>query len=146
MSRVRQLEYMPSVAVHEKPKGGLRRQSRPKECPRLLTLPVEPGTKGRLGTCPGMYTALRSKSGKATCCKKKQLIPLRKGTLRKHGYEADKSVKQRHAALRKAVKAENWLSVFRKLNAVATYSKNKPTLHKTFIADRNWVKETFKTK
>jgi len=123
---------MPSVAVH------IKKMSRPEECPRLVTLPV---TKG---VCPHMYKAIKSKSGKSTCCKKKQLIPLRKGTLSKHGYAADESVAKRHAALKKAVKAEDWLSVFRKLNAVATYNKNKPALHKTFIADRNWVKKQFK--
>lgn len=138
MSRVRQKE---SVGVIESSR--VRKASRPKECPRLLTLPVEEGKGGRLGKCPQMYKALKSKSGKQTCCKRKQLIPLRKGTLRKHGYATGQSTAKRHAALRKAVKAENWLSVFRKLNAVATYNKNRPKLHKTFIADRDWVKREY---
>jgi hypothetical protein len=137
MSRVRQKD---SVAVEE---GEVRKQSRPKECPRLLTLPVEEGKGDRLGECPKNYKAIKSKSGKSTCCKKKQLIPLRKGTLRKHGYSTDLSKAKRHAALKKAVKAENWLKVFRKLNAVAIYNKNRPKLHKIFIADRDWVKREF---
>jgi hypothetical protein len=90
-----------------------------------------------------MYKALKSKSGKKTCCKKKQLIPLREGTLRKHGYATDLPKAKRHAALRKAVKAEDWLKVFRKLNAVAIYNKNRPKLHKVFLADRDWVKSEY---
>lgn len=138
MSRVRQKE---SVAVQE---SEVRKESRPKECPRLLTLPVQEGAKpGQLGVCPKMYKALKSKSGKKTCCKKKQLIPLREGTLRKHGYATDLPKAKRHAALKKAVKAEDWLKVFRKLNAVAIYNKNRPKLHKVFLADRDWVKSEF---
>lgn len=132
MSRVRQKE---SVAVQE---------SRPKECPRLLTLPVQEGAKLiPEGMCPNNYKALKSKSGKQTCCKKKQLIPLREGTLRKHGYATDLPKAKRHTALKKAVKAEDWLKVFRKLNAVAIYNKNRPKLHKVFLADRDWVKSEY---
>lgn len=87
------------------------------------------------GVCPNNYKALKSK--------KKQLIPLREGTLRKHGYATDLPKAKRHAALKKAVKAEDWLKVFRKLNAVAIYNKNRPKLHKVFLADRDWVKSEY---
>jgi len=120
----------------------VKSKSRPQECPRLLTLPIKGAPRGR-GKCPTGYASESSKSGKATCCKKKQLIPLRKGTLRKFGYSTADSQGKRHAALKKAVAADGWLSIFRKLNAVATYNKGRPTLRKTFISDRDWVKKTF---
>lgn len=146
MSRVRQKAV--SIPIQE-PTGKtklrpvkVKSQSRPKECPRLLTLPLQDAPSGK-GECPTGFSSEPSKSGKATCCKKKQLIPLRKGTLRKFGYSTADTQAKRHAALKKAVKADGWLSIFRKLNAVATYNKGRPALHKTFIKDRDWVKKTF---
>lgn len=144
MSRVRQT----SVAV-QSPSGKttlkavkVKSKSRPQECPRLLTLPIQDAPRGQ-GKCPTGYASKSSKSGKATCCKKKQLIPLRKGTLRKFGYATSDTKAKRHAALKKAVAADGWLSIFRKLNAVATYNKGRPALHKKFKEDRDWVKKTF---
>ena len=70
--------------------------------------------------------------------------PLRKGTLRSFGYGSNNSASERHSALKKAVKSEGALSIFRKLNAVATLNKNtNPTLSKKFLADRNWVRNNF---
>lgn len=113
--------------------------SRPKLCPRLTTLPVAKGE------CPPGYDALPSKADPAeTCCKRKVLIPLKRGTLSKHGYSVRDTKAQRHAALKRAMGQHGWLRVFRKLNAVMVYSKNKPTLYKTFRADRNWVRRVGK--
>lgn len=69
--------------------------------------------------------------------------PLHKGTLSSFGYSqvANKTLTERHQALRKAVKHLGWLPVFRKLNAV--YVLNKRTnklLSDIFWKDRNWVK------
>jgi len=70
--------------------------------------------------------------------------PLNKNKLRQYGYSTSLPVSERRASLRKAVKAYGWLSVFRKLNAVATLNKNRsPTSSKKFLADRNWIKKTF---
>lgn len=146
MSRVRQTSV--SIPI-QAPSGKttlkavtVKRKARPQECPRLLTVPIQDAPKGR-GKCPSGYAPKPSKSGKATCCKKKQLIPLRKGTLRKFGYSTSDKQAQRRAALKRAVADDGWLSIFRKLNAVATYNKGRPALHKTFISDRDWVKKTF---
>ena len=69
-------------------------------------------------------------------------IPLRKGTLTKHGYSTHDPQVKRRAALRRAVKSEGWLPVFRKLNAVAIYSKHKPA-GAVFLKDRDYVKRQF---
>jgi len=120
---------------------GVKKQSRPKVCPRLTTLPV------KKGKCPAGYDALPSKADpKETCCKRQVLIPLKRGTLSKFGYAARDSEQKRHAALKKAVAKHGWLRVFRKLNAVMVYSKNKESLYKTFLSDRNWVRDQYKPK
>ena len=73
--------------------------------------------------------------------------PLEKGDLSKRGYSVKKGKTARRRALKKVVRAEGPLSTFRKLNAVATYTKNAaPSKSKTFKRDRNWVKKTFMNK
>ena len=72
---------------------------------------------------------------------------LDKGDLVSKGYSVKKTLRSRHKALKKVVKSEGALSTFRKLNAVAVYTKNQsPTKSKTFKRDRNWVRKTFMKK
>jgi hypothetical protein len=67
---------------------------------------------------------------------------LKKGEL--HGYHAKNSKTSRRSALRKTVRSVGPLSTFRKLNALAVYTKNSaPTKSKTIKTDRNWVKKTY---
>ena len=69
------------------------------------------------------------------------------GTLRKGallGYHAKDPLRSRRATLRKVVRRVGALSAFRKLNAVAVYSKKRaPKSSTTFKRDRNWVRKTF---
>ena len=61
-----------------------------------------------------------------------------------HGYRAKNSKTSRRKSLRKTVRSVGALSTFRKLNALAVYTKNSaPTKSKTIKTDRNWVKKTF---
>jgi hypothetical protein len=70
--------------------------------------------------------------------------PLHKGDLTSRGYSVSKSRTARRSALRRVVKAEGPLKVFRQLNAVAVYDKRSaPSRSKTFKADRNWVRKTY---
>lgn len=67
--------------------------------------------------------------------------PLKKGDLSQYGYASDKKVEERHKALKKASKKYGSTSVFRKLNALYVYNKNKsPERANTFKADRDFVK------
>ena len=67
---------------------------------------------------------------------------LRRGTLM--GYHAKDKQRTRRATLRKVVRTVGALSAFRKLNAVAVYSKKRaPGTAKTFKRDRNWIRKTF---
>lgn len=62
------------------------------------------------------------------------------GSLSKFGYHADKSVESRHAALRKAVKANGYTEVIRRLNVLYIYNKNRhPDLAQKFKLDMTWV-------
>ena len=67
---------------------------------------------------------------------------LKKGEL--HGYHAAQGKITRHRSLKKTVRSVGALSTFRKLNALATYTKNSsPGKSRTIKADRNWIKKTF---
>lgn len=60
------------------------------------------------------------------------------------GYSTTQSKTARHTKLRKAVKSKGALSTFRKLNALATYTKRTAkSKSRTAKADRNWVKKTY---
>jgi hypothetical protein len=67
--------------------------------------------------------------------------PLKKGDLSQYGYASDKKAEERHKALKKASKKFGSTSVFRKLNALYVYNKNKsPERANTFKSDRDFVK------
>jgi hypothetical protein len=77
--------------------------------------------------------------------KSKVRIPVRKsGELKKYGYDIYISAAERRAALAKAVKKYGALSVFRKLNVLVIFNKNKhPDLSKKFKSDRDWVGKNY---
>ncbi len=73
--------------------------------------------------------------------------PLRKGELAKHGYGFRKPERERHGALRRAIKTFGALGVFRKLDAVAKLmERSAPEASKVFAKDRDWVKGHFSIK
>ena len=72
--------------------------------------------------------------------------PLRKGELAKFGYVSvvKLSSEKRHVALRKAVSEYGPLTVWRKLNAVAVYTRRtSPSVSAIFKSDMSWIKTTF---
>ena len=85
---------------------------------------------------------LMDRGGRKFTARNPGIGPLKKGQLTELGYHAKKSKTARHRALNKAVRKYGSLSTFRKLNAVATYSKRTPK-GKTFLKDRNWVKKNY---
>jgi hypothetical protein len=63
------------------------------------------------------------------------------------GYSPSQSKTARHSKLRKVVKRKGALSTFRRLNALATYTKRTAKgKSKTAKADSNWVKKTYMKK
>jgi hypothetical protein len=67
--------------------------------------------------------------------------PLKAGELKHYGYSTLLPQEERRASLKRASRDLTPLSVFRKLNAVATLTRNtNPTKYKKFIADRDWVR------
>ncbi len=62
------------------------------------------------------------------------------GSLTRFGYHADKSDAVRHAALKKAIKANGRTEVIRRLNVLYIYNKNRnPKLALKFKLDMTWV-------
>lgn len=67
---------------------------------------------------------------------------LKKGALARYGYGTSKTARSRHIALNAAVKHDGALTVYRRLNALATYTKRTaPTTSKAALADRAYVGE-----
>lgn len=82
----------------------------------------------------------KKSSNKKRSSSKVRIGPLRKGTLRNHGYSTTESAQKRHIALNKAIKAHGPLIVFRKLNAVWVLNRNRsPDVARKFKSDRDWV-------
>ena len=72
--------------------------------------------------------------------------PIRHGDLTAFGYSdvANLSKGEREAALRKAVAAHTSLSIWKKLNVLFIFNKNKsPVLSDLFREDRDWIQATF---
>ena len=70
--------------------------------------------------------------------------PLKKGDLSQYGYSSDKPMEARHKSISKAVKKYGSTPVFRKLNALYVYNKNRdPVRSAKFKKDRDFVKKAF---
>lgn len=72
--------------------------------------------------------------------------PIRSGELSKYGYEGVKTMtrKERRAGLTKAITNLGGLSVWKKLNVLYVYNKNKnPALASIFNTDKRWIKNTY---
>lgn len=69
---------------------------------------------------------------------------LRKGTLSSYGYSTKDNNKDRHNALRKAVKHEGANAIVRKLNAVAVLNTSRAPRAASILAqDKRWVQDKF---
>ena len=94
----------------------------------------------------------RGRTGKGLVDKNGNRVrgPIREGRLAQYGYfdVIKKSEKQRHAALRKAMKGEgDWLSLFRRLIYTSTLTKNTdPKRSAIFYKDAYWIKSNFAPK
>jgi hypothetical protein len=80
----------------------------------------------------------RGSKGRAWKLKNKTLGigKLKKGDLTKFGYSAKSPERSRHSAIKKAVKKTGAVTIERKLNALAVYTKNtNPKLSKEFKQD-----------
>lgn len=70
--------------------------------------------------------------------------PLKKGELSRFGYSSAKPAGQRDKSLDKAVSEYGSTSVFRKLNALYVYNRNRsPKMSTLFKKDRDYVKKTY---
>jgi len=66
--------------------------------------------------------------------------PLKKGELTSLGYSTSKTARSRHIALNAAIKKYGPLSTYRKLNAIAVYTKRtSPAISKKILEDRAYV-------
>jgi hypothetical protein len=75
--------------------------------------------------------------------KSKVRIEIRKDGLSKYGYKDIKrtSKKERHKALKRAIKEKKPLEVFRRLVAISTVNKNRDVeLHDKIRDDAEWIK------
>lgn len=100
----------------------------------------------RLRKCLRNCTRKTSKRHTPEHSRKSRIGPLRKGELAKHGYHrvVHLTIRQRRNALRKAIHEFGSLGVWRKLNAVAVYTKHSaPKSSRVFKEDMDWIKTEF---
>jgi len=93
--------------------------------------------KGFISSTKGSKKGSKNSSG---------IGPLRKGELGKHGYAEVRTLteKERHTALNRAIREYGSLGVWRKLNAVAVYTKHtSPQTSAIFKSDMKWIRETY---
>lgn len=126
-----------------------RRSTRraPKECPRGYHRRAVARYTHRKKHGPIPEECIRNARRKAKRIRLTPGIgPLRKGELAKFGYSnvMTLSESERHAALVKAIKAYGSLSVWRKLNAVAVYTRyTAPAASRIFTMDKDWIRFLF---
>lgn len=85
----------------------------------------------------------KGKPGKTAASRKVLPVP-RKGGLGNYGYHNVKSTvaANRRASLTKAVKAEGYAPIVRRLNLISNYNKNSdPRSHKIMRSDMAWMKK-----
>jgi hypothetical protein len=117
----------------------------PTSCPRG-TIRRDPYVRMRLGRrsyVPAACIADQGAPGKGLPSGAPGIGPLRKGDLDRFGYSnvTQMSEGRRHLALAAAVRAYGSLTVWRKLNAVAIYTRRtSPASSRVFKADRDWVR------
>jgi len=114
-------------------------------CPRgtILRNPYVRERRGRRTAVPAACIKDQGAPGKGLSSGAPGIGPLRKGDLDRFGYRnvTELSESRRHLALAAAVRAYGSLTVWRKLNAVAIYTRRtSPASSAVFKADRDWVR------
>lgn len=67
------------------------------------------------------------------------------GSLKRYGYDPDKSERARHMALKKAVRVYGYRKVIQKLNAVRVLTKNtNPKYSRIYKKDMDWLREVYR--
>ena len=152
-SRVKSMSKSPSKNI-KCPPGMITRKSYVRKFSRGL---MEKGYTVKRDT--GLEYRIKPKHSsvyvKAGCVKKQGHVKfpgkltgaMRKGELKKHGYAFDISESERHNALKKAVYEFGALGVFRKINAVARFSRyTNPAAYAVFKKDREWIQSHYTLK
>jgi len=68
----------------------------------------------------------------------------RKGGLRKYGYFTNLPATYRHAALMKAIRANGYVTIMRRLVLISNYNKRStPKIHRIMRSDINWMKNAY---
>ena len=123
-------------------KGSRHRKTR--RCPTGTILRNPYVRKGTY--VPGSCIADVGNPGKGLASGEPGIGPLKHGDLSRFGYDhvVGMSLRDRRAALAKAQIAYGSLTLWRKLNAVAIYTRRTaPASSKIFKADRDWVRATY---
>jgi len=71
-------------------------------------------------------------------------IRLSPGTLSRLGYKTSDNATNRRRALKRTLRNEDPLRIFRKMNALYVLNKNNyPSRASKYLSDRNWVKREY---
>jgi hypothetical protein len=98
------------------------------------------GTHVKSARVPGACISDVGRPGKGLPGGEPGIGKLKEGELSKLGYSFGKTARSRHIALNAATRKHGALSIYRKLNALAVYTKRtSPKTAKKALADRNYL-------
>ncbi len=132
-------EKFPKAASKKCPKGYIMREGYKRASYKSHSKSGKKTSVKSNWTAPSCIKSVVGKSEKG----EKLIVIIDKDVLGKYGYNNITVMKQtdRHRALRKAIKANKPLSIYRRLIAIATLNKNKDKkLYKVLREDAAWIK------
>ncbi len=140
-SRMHQLarQKFPKQSSKKCPKGYIMREGYKRDSYKSHSKTGKKTSVKSSWTAPSCIKSVTGKSKKGS----KLITIIDKDVLGKYGYNNITAMSQteRHKALRKAIKANKPLSIYRRLIAIATLNKNKDAkLYRTLRDDAAWIK------
>ncbi len=132
-------EKFPKAASKKCPKGYIMREGYKRASYKSHSKSGKKTSVKSNWTAPSCIKSVVGKSEKG----EKLIVIIDKDVLGKYGYNNITVMKQtdRHRALRKAIKANKPISIYRRLIAIATLNKNKDKkLYKVLREDAAWIK------
>ena len=132
-------EMFPKEAAEKCPKGYIKREGYKKANFKSHSKSGKEINIAESWTAPACIPSVLGRSVKG----KKVIVLIEKDVLKKYGYDNIMSLSktQRHSALKKAIKANKPLSIYRRVVAISTLNKNtNPKLYKILREDSEWIK------
>jgi hypothetical protein len=132
-------QMFPEEAAKKCPRGYIKREGYKKESYKSHSKSGKNINVKESWTAPACIKSPLGRSVKG----EKLIVLMEKDVLKKYGYDdiVHLTKNERHRALRKAIRANKPLSIYRRIIAISTLNKNtNPKLYKILREDAEWIK------